>query len=40
MKVISREISVDTGVDDTFNEFANERKKRDRTKVLEEFILE
>ena len=39
MKVISREISVDTGVYNTFNEFADERKKRDGAKVLEEFIV-
>ena len=39
MKIISREISVDTCVDNPFCEFADERKKGDRAKVLEEFIV-
>ena len=39
MKIISREIRVDTGVDNSFCEFTNERKKRDRAKVLEKFIV-
>ena len=39
MKIISRQISVDTCVDNPFCEFADERKKRDRAEVLEEFIV-
>ena len=40
MKVISRIIRVDTGVDHSFCEFTDERKKRDGAKVFEEFIVE
>ena len=39
MKIISRQISVDTCVNNAFCEFADEGKERDRTEILEEFIV-
>ena len=38
MEIISGEIGIYTGMDNSFREFANEGKERDRTKILEEFI--